>query len=101
MPERSEDVLEIPLVVDLAEFDTATRLPMRQSLGLGPEAVLIGWVGRLNRKKRVEDFLAAALLAPHHPEARFLVVGGPDAVMPEYRDEPLARADDLGLGGAG
>ena len=52
------------------------------------DAPLIGWVGRLDRKKRVEDFLdAAALVHAAEPAARFLVIGGPDAFMPEYAAE--------------
>ena len=61
---------------------------VRRSLGIADDQVLIGWVGRLDRKKRVEDFIrAAAIVAEREPQARFVVVGGPDAFMPEYRDE--------------
>ena len=88
-------------MVDPAEFDPAARAPMRAALGLEPGAVLVGWVGRLDRKKRVEDFLdAAAIVAAAEPATRFLVIGGPDAFMPEYADELRARATALGLDGA-
>jgi polysaccharide biosynthesis protein PelF len=59
---------------------------------------LIGWVGRLDRKKRVEGFIrAAALVYRRHPDARFLVIGGAGAFMPEYSVELRALAKDLGL----
>ena len=62
---------------------------------------MVGWVGRLDRKKRVEDFIrAAALVRKAVPRTRFLVIGGPDAFMPEYGDELRALACDLGLGGS-
>lgn len=98
MSDRPQDAVEIPSMVDLTEFDPATRGPMRQSLGVTPDQVLIGWVGRLDRKKRVEDFLkATAKVALTEPLARFIVVGGPDAFMPDYADELHRLAQTLGL----
>ena len=75
--------------------------PVRAALGIAADAPLVGWVGRLDRKKRVEDFLdAAALVHAAEPATRFLVIGGPDAFMPEYAAELRARATALGLDGA-
>jgi glycosyltransferase involved in cell wall biosynthesis len=94
MPGRESHAVEIPSMVDLATFDPRNRAAMRSRLGLTADNVLIGWVGRLDRKKNVEDFIeAAALVAEHNHHARFLVVGGPDAFMPEYADglKDLAR----------
>ena len=100
MPDRPQHALEIPSMVDLAEFDPARRAPMRAALGIADDQVLFGWVGRLDRKKRVEDFIrAAAQVAGAEPKARFVVVGGPDAFMPEYRDELHRLAHELGLDG--
>ncbi|WP_273501872.1 glycosyltransferase [Paracoccus sphaerophysae] len=95
MPDRPQHALEIPSMVDLAEFDPAARAPMRTALGVREDELLVGWVGRLDRKKRVEDFIAAAL-AIDDPRARFLVVGGPDAFMPDYADELRGMAAPLG-----
>jgi glycosyltransferase involved in cell wall biosynthesis len=101
MPGRSQHALEIPSMVDLAEFDPTARGAVRAELGLPDDAPVIGWAGRLDRKKRVEDFLhAAAIVRRSHAEARFLVVGGPDAFMPEYADELRALATELELDGA-
>jgi glycosyltransferase involved in cell wall biosynthesis len=101
MPDRPHHARAIPSMVDLAAFDPSRRTAVRAALGISPETMLIGWVGRLDRKKRVEDFLgAAAMVRIVHPKTRFLVVGGPDAFMPEYAIELRTLANALGLGGA-
>lgn len=98
MPERPHHALVIPSMVDLAEFDPAERGSVRAEWQVGPAVPVIGWVGRLDRKKRVEDFLqAAALLRRDVPAAHFVVIGGPDAFMPEYADELRALVVALGL----
>jgi glycosyltransferase involved in cell wall biosynthesis len=98
MPGREQHALEIPSMVDLSEFRPEARAQTRAHLGLGETEVLIGWVGRLDRKKRVEDFIeAAALVTGQAPQARFVIVGGPDAFMPEYADELRGLAAGRGL----
>jgi glycosyltransferase involved in cell wall biosynthesis len=85
-------------MVDLAQFDPASREPVRREWGITGDQPVIGWAGRLDRKKRVEDLLrAAAMVHERHPAARFVVIGGPDAFMPEYADELAALASALGL----
>jgi polysaccharide biosynthesis protein PelF len=99
MPRRESHALEIPSMVDLDEFDPHDRTAVRRELGLQPEDIAFAWVGRLDRKKRVEDFLrAAAIVRGTQPHARFVVIGGPDAFMPEYARELRTLAADLGLG---
>lgn len=99
MRDRTHHALEIPSMVDLSEFDPSQRDAVRAELGVAERMPLIGWVGRLDRKKRVEDFVqAAAIVRQRHPEARFVVVGGPDAFMPEYTYELVSLAAQLGLG---
>ena len=101
MPDRPGHARSIPSMVDLDEFAgdrAATRRAVRDELGVPHDVPLVGWVGRLDRKKRVEDVVRAfALLGPTHPDARLAVIGGPDAFMPEYADELRALADDLGV----
>lgn len=98
MPDRPHHAIEIPSMVDLAAFDPADRDRMRAQLGIAQGATLIGWVGRLDRKKRVQDFVeAAAIVQARMPAARFLVIGGPDAFMPEYADELRMLAIARGL----
>lgn len=98
MTGREADAVEIPSMVDLAEFAPGDRERIRADLGIGAATPLIGWVGRLDEKKRVEDFIAAAAIVhKQRPETRFLVVGGPDAFMPHYAErlELLALSKNL------
>ena len=98
LPDRPEHAIEIPSMVDLDEFDPAARPAVRAELRVGPDAMVFGWVGRLDRKKRVEDFLgAAAITARQLPEARFVIVGGADAFMPDYEAELRRLAAELAL----
>jgi glycosyltransferase involved in cell wall biosynthesis len=88
MPGREHHAVEIPSMVDTDEFRHPDRSAMRQALGIALDAPLIGWVGRLDEKKRVEDFIeAAALVNRQCPDVQFLLIGGPDAFMPEYADK--------------
>lgn len=98
LPDRPHHALEIPSMVELEEFASPDRLGVRREFGIAGDAPLIGWVGRLDRKKRVQDFIAAAaLIRAERPDARFLVIGGPDAFMPEYAAGLRALASELGL----
>lgn len=90
--------LEIPSMVDLSEFHPSDRADVRMEWKVAPEDVVIGWVGRLDPKKRVEDFIAAcALVAPLRPHARFVIIGGPDAFQPHYADGLKQQAQEQGL----
>ena len=87
MPGREQHALEIPSMVDLSAFKPSDRQTIRAELGLGETVPLLGWIGRLDSKKRVEDFIeAAAIVHGERPDAQFLIVGGPDAFMPEYAE---------------
>ena len=100
MLDRPHHVLEIPSMVDLRAFDRTHRPILRRELGIADDVPLIGWVGRLDRKKRVEDFIAAAaLIHAQRPRARFVVIGGPDAFMPDYADHLRHQAHAAGLDG--
>ncbi|MBW4655915.1 MAG: glycosyltransferase family 4 protein [Kaiparowitsia implicata GSE-PSE-MK54-09C] len=99
MAGREHHALEIPSMVDLGEFRDVDRARIRAELGITDGEPLIGWVGRLDSKKRVEDFIeAAALVHQKRPGVQFVVVGGPDAFMPEYAErlKVLARSRQLG-----
>jgi glycosyltransferase involved in cell wall biosynthesis len=65
--------------VDLARFDPERIdvAAVRRRLGLEPDDVAIGTVGRLSWQKGIEDLLAAARAVVRRvPRVRFLVVGG-------------------------
>jgi glycosyltransferase involved in cell wall biosynthesis len=100
MPDRPHHAVEIPSMVDTRAFDPALRAPTRAALGIVDGVPLIGWLGRLDPKKRVEDFIdAAALVHARRPDARFVVIGGPDAFLPDYAVALRARTTALGLDG--
>lgn len=99
MPGREHHALEIPSMVDIAEVERGDRDRCRSELGIRSDVPVVGWLGRLDAKKRVEDFIAAAALVHgQRPDVLFLVVGGPDAFMPGYAEELRRLADTLGLG---
>ncbi len=101
MPGREHHALEIPSMVDTGAFDPTRRTSTRAALGIADGVPLIGWLGRLDPKKRVEDFIdAAALVHRRYPAARFVVIGGADAFLPEYAVALRSRAAALGLDGA-
>lgn len=100
MPGREHHAVEIPSMVDLAAFDPSLREVTRRELGIVGDQTLVGWVGRLDPKKNVEDFIeAAALVALRESRTRFVIVGGPDAFMPDYADRLKALARQRGLAG--
>ena len=81
----------------LAEFapvslDQATRT--RAELGLPPDALVIGTIGRLNEQKGHRYLIEAApAVLDRHENARFLIVGDGDLSLPLRR-----QAQALGLG---
>lgn len=98
MPERPHHALEIPSMVDLAEFDCRRRAAVRAAWGVPESTPVIGWVGRLDRRKRLDDFLrAAAIVRQCHPEARFVVIGGPSVYSPEVPADVQALVQELAL----
>lgn len=98
MPDREWATVEIPSMVDLSTFDPARRNQTRTCLGIAEDDILTGWVGRLDPKKNVEDFIdAAAIVSAAEPRARFVIVGGPDAFLPGYASELKLLAARRGL----
>ena len=99
MQGREGDALEIPSMVEISDFNGHERAALRASLGVSPDETLIGWVGRLDPKKNAEDFIeAAALVHARDPRTRFVIIGGPDAFLPDYAVhlQTLAVSRNLG-----
>jgi glycosyltransferase involved in cell wall biosynthesis len=73
--------------------DPEVRLETRRQLGLGADAFLVGWVGRMTAVKRTEDVLKALrLLVDAGVDAYVCLVGdGPD------RDDLERAAQELGV----
>jgi len=62
--------------VDVSAFRVESDLAVRAGLGLGPNAKVIGFIGRLVREKGVEELLEAiGQVIKEIPEAKLLVVG--------------------------
>lgn len=93
---------EVTLVhpgIDLEPYEDLDRRRSRLELGLDPEGVYVGIVGRLQEWKGQQEFLrAAASVLRVKPETRFVVVGG--ALLGWEGDYPQRLeqlADDLGI----
>ncbi len=71
--------------VDASRFrparDAAESAPLRQTLGLGTDTPVIGFVGRLTRDKGIQDLIHAftEVVQEKLPSSRLLVLGAPDA----------------------
>lgn len=75
---------------DRAAIDDARVAAIRLELGLRPEDLVVGFVGRLVREKGIEELLrAASLLRQSFPRLKVVVVG------PEDRDKPDAIGPDV------
>lgn len=94
----AQRLLMIPNAVDSERFRPLPQAgqALRRELGLGPQELLVGLVGRLDPMKDHPNFLkAAALVAAQEPSARFLCLGdGPEG----YRRRLASQAESLGLG---
>lgn len=92
---QPERILTIDNGVDTRRFQDqdAAGLQIRAELGLEPQALVFGVIGRLKPQKDHDNFLKAAAHIYHRlPQARFLIVGdGP------LRAELEAQARQLGL----
>ena len=98
----------IPSMVDVEVYEGAAWASARaltaqwlsdtllKPFAYSADACVVVFVGRLDARKRVEDFIhAARQLERGCPDALFLVVGGRDAYQPEYEQILRAEASDL------
>lgn len=87
--------------IDLRRFDprdsARERIRIRSEVGLPEGAKVIGFVGRLNaRRKGFTDLLAAvALLVAKDPAVRLLVAGEPDRALGDAVEPSAARAHGI------
>lgn len=87
--------LFIPSMVDCNEFSGLDRSTLRQGYGFGTDCV-VTFVGRLDRKKGIDDLIdAAEKVLSSHAEVRFLVVGAPDAYQPHEANRLMTKAKNL------
>ncbi len=88
-------IIEIPTGVDVAFFSNGDGLGFRQSMGIPPNAFVVGHVGRLAPEKNL-SFLAQAVrrFMDRHAEAHFLVVGngpGKDDMLGYFQEEQFRK----------
>lgn len=87
--------------VDLKAYDPSALPPaaeVRRKLGIPEGRTVIGIVARLQRWKGVHNFVeAAAAVRKEHPEAYFVVVGGPHRSEPDYPAELERLAAEHGM----
>lgn len=90
--------------VDLDRFNrqkliNQEQIALRQSLGIPEQALLVGIVGRLTRKKGSEYLVeAAAKLIPQFPNLHLVIVGGELNSDPEpYYLQLVAKIKQLGI----
>ena len=88
-------LLTVPMGIDLNKFSPSVQRPvhLRESLGVAPDALIVGTVARLVPDKGLVCFIRmAARILASRPDVHFLVVGeGP------LRDELERLADTLGI----
>ena len=87
----------IPQGVTLpALCETSERETLRQSLGIGPEEIVILYVGSISKRKGVLALVKCfGELATAVPEARLMIVG--PAIEPEYGEEVFRYITDRQL----
>ncbi len=79
----------IPL--EVFRGDDVARLEARRALGVGPDEILIGSVGRLAPQKNPQDFIrVASAVLLRHEGVRFVYVG--DGPMRDEIEEEIASA---------
>jgi glycosyltransferase involved in cell wall biosynthesis len=89
--------------VDTARFDAARigdARAVRRRLGLPADGPIVGSVGRLDRWKGFHVLLDAVPgVVERHPDATFVIVGGPHELEPSYAEELRAQAARMRLDG--
>ncbi len=91
-------LVKVPNGIEIDRFSRGDGGRVRNLLGVRSDQFLAGIVCRLDIWKGVEVFLeAAAIVANTHPDARFVVVGGPIIGLEAYAETLPALAARLGL----
>ncbi|MCQ0969422.1 glycosyltransferase family 4 protein (plasmid) [Paracoccus sp. TK19116] len=102
---QAASYLERPATVVMHGVDTETfhptadRAALRKSLGLDPDAVLIGCFGRVREQKGVDLLVGAGLdLLPTRPRAQIVFTGRITPDNRAFADDLKAKIRDAGLG---
>ncbi|HEY9749710.1 MAG TPA: glycosyltransferase family 1 protein [Allocoleopsis sp.] len=66
----------IPCGTDIERFGKVDRATARQHLGLDPDAKIVFYVGRFDRRKGIETLVRAVGNLQHHPNLNLIIGGG-------------------------
>ncbi len=85
----------VPMGINGTRFDRARpcRDAIRARLGIGPDEVLVLYVGVLSRRKGMSDLVAAWRKIADTPRARLLIIGKPVEEQPAALVAELAASD--------
>ncbi|MBI3866559.1 MAG: glycosyltransferase [Planctomycetia bacterium] len=83
--------------IDLPAIPDSARAEMRRQLGIADNALVVGYIGRLARQKRLEDLIwAFELIRVQHEHACFVIVGdGPERAKLEQFANNLRIGDHV------
>ncbi len=102
---KAKSYLGVPATVVLHGIDvdafapSPDRAALRTSLGLDPEALIVGCFGRIREQKGTDIFVDAMIdLLPRHPAAHGIIMGGVTREQQGFVDDLKAKIDAAGLG---
>jgi glycosyltransferase involved in cell wall biosynthesis len=99
VPESRQHVVRLGFDVNSYGVDCGQRAATRQALGIADDEIVVGTASPLRPRKRVHEFIEIARrLAPLHPQAVFLIAGGPIAGDEAYRERIEREVAGAGLG---
>lgn len=99
LPEDPRAVV-VPNGVDLERFRPAESDFLRQKLGLGPDAPLVGYIGSITKRKGLDVLVRAmADVLPRFPQAKLVLIGG-EGRDADYAAGVRALVKELGLNGS-
>jgi D-inositol-3-phosphate glycosyltransferase len=98
---RSSRIATVPCGVDLDEFSPGCKAQARRELGLADDEFVVLQLGRMVRRKGVDNVIRALALLGPEVNARLLVVGG-ESAQPDPQATPeigrlLALAEACGV----
>lgn len=102
--ERAKSYLQVPATVVMHGVDTQVfhpapdRTALRESLGIAPDAVVLGCFGRIRAQKGVDLLVeAACALLPSRPKVRIIFTGRVTEDNKAFHEAQIARLKAAGI----
>lgn len=92
---RPERISTVPCGVDLDEFGPGCKAAARRELGLADDEFVVLQLGRMVRRKGVDNVIRALALLPATVKVRLLVVGGESALPDPQATPEIGRLQAL------